>query len=830
MFKGMSTSQKMLVQNAREYFARKLPALQLMAKMDGKKDMGTFENYLPWRSFDVDNPQGPDVGFNDLEPDQTLESHSNYLGKRFSGDQANGIDLNPLRAILAVANTTAYQTNTKFSNEHFANVFGDDSHKSQFKIAVKHYDEGGQHLAKLNLLNEVMAEEIRTTINNDLRATKHDNWFFRGTDLAAATGFRVSLTSIEQPFLQTLPVLGAYGARDPGKAAKVSEVLTKLVATTPMKAANKLIGGEADTYADYVDNLIRYAAPELHAREVNGINEMKDVIDKVRLSDLEGIIDKVTFAPKSLYSIINTTHDWFLKASTGAPDSMLIRAIWAANYEHATGQKIDKNSVANLNVTAAFNATRTAEGEMALSDGGTKSQLFQQAENGGIEFFRRSLIVFSNHLMSLAPNVSAAKAMLKSDDPAMKAEGKKRIGDFVLQTVLFNGLKMKNLAFAVAYMTTRGIDDEDERYDAFMKRQEKLLGYAHDYAGFNERRPMEMSDYAWSMGVKSAVELGGVATPWASIAAINGTANSMLKLLAKDVYGIRAPGTGDRYMKEIEGFINMFGAPGFGFNAVLQVDAVHRTATKDYEFNMDHLALMYLSFGGPREMRQRMMDKVRENTGAPEWNKSYGRDINMPLYDHTPNNFKSHDAPLAPTDFKYEKPTADEWAMAEFTPPKSYKLERMDWLNREGAGYIDGDSGVMNNGFLSYFYPRMLGIDTLESSDNNPATNSRLLNQAASLEITKQEALNFGRRASHDTYMNLKDQDVYVSHNSQKVHGGRRTFAHVLVKKGDKYYNVASLSLMKGYALPDSRSTAKDKKLNDYAKRNKRGFYADKAK
>ena len=831
MLDGLSTSQKMFIQNAREYFAKKLPALQLMSKMNGeKKRMGTYENYLPWRTFDVDNPQGPDVGFNDLEPEQTLESHSNYLGKRFSGDQANGIDLNPLRAILAVANTTAYQTNTKFSNEHFANVFGDDSHESQFKKAVKHYDEGGQHLAKLNLLNEVMAEEIRTTINNDLRATKHDNWFFRGTDLAAATGFRVSLTSIEQPFLQTLPVLGAYGARDPGKAAKVSEVLTKLVATTPMKAANKLTGGEANTYADYVDTLIRYAAPELHAREVNGINEMKDVIDKVRLSDLEGIIDKVTFAPKSLYSIINTTHDWFLKASTGAPDSMLIRAIWAANYEHATGQKIGKDSLANFNVTAAFNATRTAEGEMALSDGSTKSQLFQQAENGGIEFFRRSLIVFSNHLMSLAPNVSAAKAMLKSDDPAMKAEGKKRIGDFVLQTVLFNGLKMKNLAFAVAYMTTRGIDDEDERHDAFMKRQEKLLGFAHDYAGFKERRPLELSDYAWSMGVKSAIELTGVATPWASIAAINGTANSMVKEVAKAVFSEQAPGTGDRYMKEIEGFVNMFGAPGFGLNAILQYDAVHRTATKDYEFNMKHLALMYLSFGGPREMRQRMMNEVRENTGAPEWNKSYGRKIDMPLYDHTPSNFKSHDAPLAPTDFKYEKPTADEWAMAEFTPPKSYKLERMDWLNREGASYIDGDSGVMKDGFLSYFYPRMLGVDTLESNDNNAAINSSLLNQAASLEISKQQALDFGRKAAHDTYMNLKDQDVYVSHNEEKVHGGRRTWAHILIKKGDKFYNVGSLSLIKGYALPLGRSNARDKKLNDYAKRNKRGFYADKAK
>ena len=830
MLEGMSTSQKMFVQNAREYFAKKLPALQLITKLDGKKDMGTFDNYLPWRTFDVDNPQGPDVGFNDLEPEQTLDSHSNYLGKRFSGDQANGIDLNPLRAILAVANTTAYQTNTKFSNEHFANVFGDESHDSQFKEAVKHYDKGAKQQEKLNLLNEVMAEEIRTTINNDLRATKHDNWFFRGTDLAAATGFRVSLSSVEQPFLQTLPVLGAYGARDPGKAAKVSEVLTKLVATTPMKAASKLTGGEANTYADYVDTLLRYAAPELHAREVNGINEMKDVIDKVRLSDLEGIIDKVTFAPKSLYSIINTTHEWFLKASTGAPDSMLIRAIWAANYEHATGQKIDKDSVANLNVTAAFNATRAAEGEMALSDGSTKSQLFQQAENGGVEFFRRSLIVFSNHLMSLAPNVSAAKAMLKSDDAAMKAEGKKRIADFVLQTVLFNGLKMKNLAFAVAYMTTRGIDDEDERYDAFMKRQEKLLGFAHNYAGFNERRPMDMSDYAWSMGVKSALELTGVATPWASIAAINGTASSMVKQVAKDVYGIRAPGTGDRYMKEIEGFINMFGAPGFGLNAFLQLDAVHRTAQHDYEFNMDHLALMYLSFGGPREMRQRMMDKVRKNTGASEWNKSYGKKIDMPFYDHTPSNFKSHDAPLAPTDFKYEKPTADEWAMAEFTPPKSYKLEKMDWLNREGASYIDGDSGVMKNGFLSYFYPRMMGVDTLESTDKTNINNSQLRDQAASLNLSKQQAMDFGRKAAHDTYMTLKDQDVYVSHNEEKVHGGRRTWAHILIKKGDKYYNVGSLSLIKGYALPLGNSNTRDRKLNNYAKRNKRGFYADKAK
>lgn len=829
MLDGMSTTQKMFIQNSREFFAKKLPALQLMNSMDNKK-MGNFSNYLPWRGFDVDNPQGPDVGFNDLEPEQTLDSHSNYLGKRFAGEQMNGIDLNPLRAILAVANTTAYQTNTKFSNEHFANVFGDDSHDSQFKKAVKHYDKGAKQQEKLNLLNEVMAEEIRTTINNDLRATKHDNWFYRGTDLAAATGFRVSLSSVEQPFLQTLPVLGAYGARDPGKAANVSEVLTKLVATTPMKAASKLTGGEANTYADYVDTLLRYAAPELHAREVNGINEMKDVIDKVRLSDLEGIIDKVTFAPKSLYSIINTTHEWFLKASTGAPDSMLIRAIWAANYEHATGQKIDKDSVSNFNVTAAFNATRAAEGEMALSDGSTKSQLFQQAENGGVEFFRRSLIVFSNHLMSLAPNVSAAKAMLKSDDAAMKAEGKKRIADFVLQTVLFNGMKMKNLAFAVAYMTTRGIDDEDERYDAFMKRQEKLLGFAHNYAGFNERRPMDMSDYAWSMGVKSALELTGVATPWASIAAINGTASSMVKQVAKDVYGIRAPGTGDRYMKEIEGFVNMFGAPGFGLNAFLQLEAVHRTAQYDYEFNMDHLALMYLSFGGPREMRQRMMDKVRKNTGASEWNKSYGKKIDMPFYDHTPSNFKSHDAPLAPTDFKYQKPTAEEWAMAEFTPPKSYKLEKMDWLNREGASYIDGDSGVMKNGFLSYFYPRMMGVDTLESNDNSNATNSRLLDQAASLNISKQQAMNFGRKAAHDTYMTLKDQDVYVSHNSQKVHGGRRTYAHILIKKGDKFYNVGSLSLIKGYALPTGRSNTMDTKLNNYAKRNKRGFYADKAK
>jgi len=131
---------------------------------------------------------------------------------------------------------------------------------------------------------------------------------------------------------------------------------------------------------------------------------------------------------------------------------------------------------------------------------------------------------------------------------------------------------------------------------------------------------------------------------------------------------------------------------------------------------------------------------------------------------------------------------------------------------------------------LSYFYPRMMGVDTLESNDNSNATNSRLLNQAASLNLSKQQAMNFGRKAAHDTYMTLKDQDVYVSHNSQKVHGGRRTYAHILIKKGDKFYNVGSLSLMKGYALPTGRSNPRDAKLNNYAKRNKRGFYADKAK
>ena len=827
MLQGLSAKQKEFITVVRDFTAEMLPSLRLIRKLDGKKDMGSFENYMPWRQFDVDNPQGPDVGVDDISNDEVMDVSSRFAGRRFTGEQTAGLDLNPMRAVLSYANNVLYQTNTKFVNEHFAHVFGDADHDSQFNKVVAQYATDGKQRARLEMLNEVMAEEVKTLINNDLTTTRHDNWVFRGTDFLATTGFRVSLTSIEQPVLQTLPVLTAYTARDPGKAGKVAEVLSKLMVTTPINAVDNLTGGDNDTYAHHVSELIKYAAPELHAREVNGINEMKDIIEKVRLSDVDGVVDKFATLPRSAMSLLDSSYDMWLKASTAAPDSFLIRAIWAANYEFETGKKIDKNSIANLDIIAAHNATNTAEGEMALSDKSKKSRLFQQTENGIMELARRSLIVFSNHLMSIAPNVRAGIHMMRSDDAVMRAEGKKRVVDFLLQQSVFNVAKFKNVAFGVAWATTRGIDDEDERNEAFLKRQESILGFGHEYLGFQKRDPMSESAYIWSVGVKSALEMTGGITPWMSVAQISSMVTDVIKHVAKDVYNEKAPGMGDRYMQGLEGWLQLMGAPGFALSSMMHTEAAHRTAEYDYEFNLDHLLLMYLTFGGNREMRQRVMDKVRDNTGASEWQRKYGKEIERGFYDKTPSNWKLHKEQFSPHDYKHDKITPEEWSNAEWKADKSYEMEEMTWLNREGARYIDGDSGVMSDGFLSKFYPRMNGLDSLETSDNTKTSNLRLREQAHRYQMTKREAMELGHKSAHFTYMNLRNNKLVVAHKNRKVHGGRRTYAYILINKNGKLYDMGALALQRGLSVPTKTATDRYRKLSEIAKKKKLGIYAN---
>ena len=67
----------------------------------------------------------------------------------------------------------------------------------------------------------------------------------------------VNGTSIEQPVLQTLPVIGAYGVRDFGLAQRAAVALAKIVATTPGNAVSRVVGSEQDNYAHWVGESTR---------------------------------------------------------------------------------------------------------------------------------------------------------------------------------------------------------------------------------------------------------------------------------------------------------------------------------------------------------------------------------------------------------------------------------------------------------------------------------------------------------------------------------------------------------------------------------------------
>lgn len=849
MLKAMSQNQRQFVLSSRVFFKKHLPGLRMLQGLNtdqrkNNKPLGVYSNYLPWRGFDLDNPLGPDIDLEVIDSDVSNSINKTYTGQRFApgAAQEQGLDLNPLRAIMLVANSVSYQVNTHASKAHFANVFGDDKHQSQFKTVALSALPG--NTTELTMLNDVLAKEVDTLTQNDLSNVTHDGWVYRLGALSGTIGYRVSLTSIEQPVLQTAPVLGAYAVRDTALASRAAVALAKIVATTPAKGVNTVLGSPSDNYAHWVDELIKFAAPQLHAREVNGINELREVIDRVRLSDLDGVIDKALATPRSLISIINTTQDWWLKLSTAAPDSALIRALWVANYEASTGKTIGPNSIAELDVSAAMNATNASEGEMALSDRSTKAGIFQPQQRASLEFMRRSFVVFSNHLASLAPNVMAARAMLKSDDPAMRAEGQKRRADFVLQTVLFNAMKLKHVAYISALIASRGIEDEEERNEAFIKHQEKSLGLAYDYLLFNNRRPLDHSDYIWSMWVKSGLELTGMANPIFAFAQVNSLVNTSVKLVTKALTGHAAPGMGDRYMGEIESGLNLLGAPGFAANSFLQYEAVHRTASNPYEFDRNHLALLYFTFGGNREIRQRLMDHVRENTGAREWDSNYGnKKLSPEFYKYKPQQLENNPLPVKPTDYVFRTPTTEQMEFARVDDiHEQWNVKRVDLKNRYSIGVSDGDSGLASTLLGENIYWRVSNADTPETSSDKGYKALQLHKQSEVFGLSEKQTKKYGSHARYNLMMLTKDKDVYVATKYEKVHGGRRSYVHLLIKQNGAFYDITKLQVGQGYAStnnsrksagrndhglsgPLSKELSQLKQIQEYARKNSLGIW-----
>ena len=838
MLTGLEPSALKLITKARAFFKAMHPQLELLYRMQGKT-IGNFDRYLPMRGFDLADEAGPETGLDGVELVHMSNAHTRT---RFDQDQTRGLDFNPLRSILSGSNTTLYQLNTFAELDQASHVYGnEDTRESQMINVMQASDDlTTEEEGAVFVLNNALKERVRMQTTNDVSFNSHNGLFFKVLGKLGNVGYRVSLTSAAQVYLQTLPVAISYIMQNPIKGARLMENLTKMLATAPHSGANKLLGGKSEgMYLEHVANFIKYAAPEVYARSLDGVNELQDGLAKMNLNELDSVLDVVKAAPGAALKGLDKLHDLMLQMSTAAPDSLLIRALMATEYEMATGTRIDADTVTNLNPQAAVMARVESDGRMAQSDTSKKSEGFQPVKRKGwggfaLEVARRGFFVFGNHTMSLAAKQPAAWKMLlhPRSDAGMRKEGLKRITDFMMQVSFFNAMKIRNAAFIASYAFTAGdydgddelrrgmspeelakynsklMDDRDAAMEEFQKEWLKQYGEA-TFADAKE--PLDRHDFFYSFAVKGGMELLGTVHPIASIPQLNGAVTGLLKSVISEHSEHQAPGYGaDFYLDAIHNSLDWVGAPGYALSSVLKTEAAYRTATRDYEFDINDALLLGLTLGGPRENRSDALRSVQDENDSRVINKRHGVHSEVPkFYEALPHGMRGHEPMERPEGYE----DIDFSALSEYAiDPNSISG---DWerviVSLAHRPWNDGDSLQTVRRWLDKRTFRLIDVDTLESSRNTPAMEGRTLEQAVSLGLTHDQTTGAGKRASYATQQLLTHADkIEILTLRESVVSSKRQYGHVIAHIDGKRIDVGAFLVANGHARvrPNAKRSA----------------------
>lgn len=856
-----------MVEKSISFFESKKHAMQMMAQMRGKR-IGSYDRYLPIRGFDVGaNPMDGMDGVEDHLVGEMQISRSQERSRFEFDDQTRGLDFNPLRALLAGTNATLYHLNTFDAMNKAENDFGAEGVDSQYnRNANANSTLTLDQKNAVNVMNNRLRNEVERQRHNDVSHSIHTGKVMNAAAKLSTMGYRTALTSLSQVVLQTVPVIISYVALHPVKGVRLMHNMARMLGSTAQGQANSLFDTSMNSYMEDLSNLIKTTAPELYARSLDGITELQDKLSKMNMTEIKGVGDLATAGVANTVGAANKMYDILLHLSTGAPDTFVIRALYATEYEMSTGKRIDSNTALSPDRAAAVTARVESEARMAQSDSSKKAKVFQPVETLGalgysMELMRKMTLVFGNHLLSLSPRVMSGIKMLGTKD--MKWYGTKIVADYTMQVALFNALKIRNLAALSGLILVTKPDDEEEleklSKQALDKKADPLTGnekkrltqLQNKFKQYEDRlsnvqnsiletyhtipatgdvpKAYTSEDLIYSLAVKSGVELmGGLASPLA-IPTVNGEVLSLAKDVTSALTGTEYRGQGsERHLDPYTDRLRFAGAPGIALTKMLNTVSTYAHAQKDYEFGRDDLAYLALTFGGARESQSSYEKTLRKRNDTFAYlNSNSSKQKSSPeLFSSLPHQLRFHkpmERPAGVADYSLKSHPSSSVTLDMF---EGMDLHEVDMVNRP---WNDGDSAQFSKGILDSSTYRFLGIDTLETTAKSKDMRNRIYQQSIDTGIYPVDIMPTGKKQSYITQNAIQNADkVWIATTgnvafSRDIKSQERVDALVLIQKdGVIYEHGLSMAMngdarVTGYGLSNLPKSTRDAMKSKYA-------------
>ena len=319
--------------------------------------------------------------------------------------------------------------------------------------------------AEANLVDKRIKKFVRITRKKTPYSNDEISDFLKGADRLAKLGVTMSLASVKQPFIQTIPVM----------------------VSTAINAGSVGIGAAFDPKFNAWLNELGYAISN------------RGVESQAQLESMNKLLEKAADMPlDKAFKFVEKVQDESLKLLLVKGDVAVARASFKAYYEQSLkrqGEKLNNIDYSNheVNKKAANYAQRMVDRQQNISNQALAGDLYT-SESDGTKIFIKMLMPFSSFRMNQASRLSSDLGTLEYWNTSTKEDkiiALRSIAGYAAESATYRGLQIGTamLFSSLASLIMGGDDEEEEK-----KYKENLITGAAQGMFIDTFSPVPLAD------------------------------------------------------------------------------------------------------------------------------------------------------------------------------------------------------------------------------------------------------------------------------------------------------------------------------------------------
>ena len=319
--------------------------------------------------------------------------------------------------------------------------------------------------AEANLVDKRIKKFVRITRKKTPYSNDEISDFLKGADRLAKLGVTMSLASVKQPFIQTIPVM----------------------VSTAINAGSVGIGAAFDPKFNAWLNELGYAISN------------RGVESQAQLESMNKLLEKAADMPlDKAFKFVEKVQDESLKLLLVKGDIAVARASFKAYYEQSLKRQGEKSSNIDysnheVNKKAANYAQRMVDRQQNISNQALAGDLYT-SESDGTKIFIKMLMPFSSFRMNQASRLSSDLGTLEYWNTSTKEDkiiALRSIAGYAAESATYRGLQIGTamLFSSLASLIMGGDDEEEEK-----KYKENLIKGAAQGMFIDTFSPLPLAD------------------------------------------------------------------------------------------------------------------------------------------------------------------------------------------------------------------------------------------------------------------------------------------------------------------------------------------------